>query len=169
MELLPIKPFQETLHGGYCGPASLKMVFEYWGVEKSEEELAAACNRDPNLGVSSETMIDVARKYGFDAEVKNNSDFFEIETWLKKKAPIIVNWFSPGKKDAQTHEMPEGHSSVVVALDDEKIYLQDPEIAGLREIPRKEFLRVWFDFPGAVITKPEDIILRQIVIIRPKE
>jgi len=28
--LLAVKSFQETLHGGYCGPASLKMVLEYW-------------------------------------------------------------------------------------------------------------------------------------------
>ena len=170
MQFLPVKPFQETLGGGYCGPAVLKMVFEYYGVEKSEEELAVACGRDPNLGVSAETMVEVARKYGFEAEVKNESDFSEIESWLEKKVPVIVNWFSPGRKDAPAHEMPDGHSSVVVGLDNEKIYLEDPEIGGLREIPRAEFLRVWFDFPGASIKKPDDIVLRQIIVIRkPKK
>ena len=169
MELLLVKPFQETLYGGYCGPASLKMVFEYWGVEKSEAELAEACNRDPELGVSSERMAEVARKYGFEAEVKNNSDFSEIESWLKKKAPVIVDWFSPGRKDYPDSEMPDGHSSVVVGLDAEKIYLEDPEIGGLREIKREDFLRVWFDSPGASIAKPEDIILRQIIVIRPSK
>ncbi|OGZ29930.1 MAG: hypothetical protein A2931_00995 [Candidatus Niyogibacteria bacterium RIFCSPLOWO2_01_FULL_45_48] len=169
MELLPVKSFQETLHGGYCGPASLKMVFEYYGLEKGEGELAEACNHNTELGVSAEIMAETARKYGFDAEVKNESDFSEIESWLKNKVPVIVNWFTPGRRDYMDSEMPDGHSSVVAGIDDEKIYLQDPEIGGIREIPRKEFLRVWFDFPGAAITKPEDIILRQIIIIRPKE
>jgi len=30
VKLLPVKPFQETLHGGYCGPASLKIVLDYF-------------------------------------------------------------------------------------------------------------------------------------------
>lgn len=169
MELLPVKPFQEMLHGGYCGPASLKMVFEYYGVEKSEKELAKACNHNSALGVSAEAMADVARKYGFEAEVKNESDFAEIESWLIKKVPVIVSWFTPGRSDYSDSEMPDGHSSLVVGLDAEKIYLQDPETGGLREIKREDFLRVWFDFPGPVITKPSDIILRQIIIIRPRE
>jgi len=75
-----------------------------------------------------------------------------------------VNWFSPGKKDAQTHEMPEGHSSVVVGLDDEKIYLQDPEIGGLREISRYDFMKVWFDFSGEYI-KADELIVRQLIAI----
>ena len=32
--VLPVKPFQETLHQSMCGPASLKMVFDYYGIEK---------------------------------------------------------------------------------------------------------------------------------------
>lgn len=170
MKLLNVKPFQETLHGGYCGPASLKMVFEYYGLKKSEKELAKACSRDHNLGVSSETMAEVARKYGFNAEVRDKSGFSEIKSWLKKGVPVIVNWFTPGRRDYSDSEMPDGHSSVVVGLDADKIYLQDPETGGLRKISRNDFLRVWFDFPGAKITKPSDIILRQIIIIRaPKK
>lgn len=167
MEMLNVKPFQETLHGGYCGPASLKMIFEYYGLEKSEEELAEICGRDPDNGVSAEAMAETARKFGFKAEIKNESDFSEIESWLKRKIPIVVNWFTPGRSDYRDSEMPDGHSSVVVGLDADKIYLQDPETGGLREISRGDFLRVWFDFPGPMITKPEDIILRQIIIIHP--
>lgn len=50
IDLLDVKPFQETLHGGYCGPASLKMALDYYGVEKSKEEIAVKCGRDPDLG-----------------------------------------------------------------------------------------------------------------------
>lgn len=111
-------------------------------------------------------MAEVARKYGFDAEVKNESDFFEIKSWLEKKVPVIVDWFTPGRRDYPDSEMPDGHYSVVVGLDADKIYLQDPEIGGPRAVSRDDFLRVWFDFPGVSITKPEDMVLRQIIIIR---
>ena len=33
--LLPVKPFQETLHAGMCGPASLKMILGYYEMEKN--------------------------------------------------------------------------------------------------------------------------------------
>lgn len=54
--ILSVKPFQETLHGGYCGPACLKMVMEYYGVDKSEEEVAEKCGRDPDLGTDAESL-----------------------------------------------------------------------------------------------------------------
>ena len=38
--MLKIKPFQETLHADMCGPASLKIVLDYYGVSKTEKELA---------------------------------------------------------------------------------------------------------------------------------
>jgi predicted double-glycine peptidase len=38
--MLEVKPFQETLHEGMCGPASLKIVLDYFGVNKTENELA---------------------------------------------------------------------------------------------------------------------------------
>ena len=41
--LLDVKPFQETLNADMCGPASLKIVLEYYGVNKSEDELAQLC------------------------------------------------------------------------------------------------------------------------------
>jgi len=38
---IKIQPFQEKLNMGYCGPASLKMVLDYYGIEKTEDELAS--------------------------------------------------------------------------------------------------------------------------------
>lgn len=38
--MLKLKPFQETLNASMCGPASLKIVLNYYGVEATEKELA---------------------------------------------------------------------------------------------------------------------------------
>ena len=46
MKLLAVKPFQETLNVGYCGPAILKMVLQYYGIDKSEKELAKLAKVD---------------------------------------------------------------------------------------------------------------------------
>jgi len=36
-KILDLEPFQETLNAGMCGPASLKILLSYYGLEKSEK------------------------------------------------------------------------------------------------------------------------------------
>ncbi|OGZ74257.1 MAG: hypothetical protein A3A12_02485 [Candidatus Staskawiczbacteria bacterium RIFCSPLOWO2_01_FULL_43_17b] len=163
-DLLPVKPFQETLFKSMCGPASLKMVFDYYGIEKSEEEIAKMCNVDENLGTDDKTLKRVAEELGFNVEIKNESSFEEIQEWLNKKTPVIVNWFTRGRIDYDDSQVPDGHYSVVVGLDEEFIYLQDPEIGKLRKIEKSDFMKVWFDFKGEYI-KPDELIIRQIIAI----
>lgn len=167
--LLTVKPFQETLHGSYCGPASLKMVLEYWGIEKDEEEVAVACNRDPDLGTDDISLKKAAESYGLKAEVENNSSFDSIKNWLKKDVPVIVNWFTRGRSDYGDEEVADGHYSVVVGLDDTYIYLQDPEIGGLRKLERDDFIRVWFDYKSNYINSWDDMIIRQLIAIYPEK
>lgn len=163
--ILPVKPFQETLHGGYCGPASLKMILDYYGVDKSEKELAKLCGRDSGLGVNDAAIKRIAEKFGFGVKIKNKSSFADIEKWLKKEVPIIVDWFSGGRADYGDSEMADGHYSVAVGLDKKSIYLQDPETGGLRVIARSDFMRVWFDFKKERITSWKDMIIRQIIAV----
>jgi ABC-type bacteriocin/lantibiotic exporter with double-glycine peptidase domain len=162
--LLPVKPFQETLHQSMCGPASLKMVFDYYGIEKSEAQIAKMCNVDENLGTDDKTLKQVAEELGFKVEIKNNSAFEDIQGWLDKKVPVMVNWFTRGRADYKDSEVADGHYSVVVGLDDEFIYIQDPEIGKLRKIVRDDFMKVWFDFTGEYI-KPDELIVRQLIAI----
>lgn len=147
-----------------CGPANLKIVFDYYGIEKSEAEIARMCNVDKSLGTDDKILKRVAEGLGFNVEIKNNSTFGNIQNWLDKKVPVIVNWFTRGRADYEDSEVADGHYSVAVGLDDEFIYLQDPEIGGLRKLTRDDFLRVWFDFTGRYI-KPEQLIIRQIIAI----
>jgi len=165
---LPVKPFQETLHAGYCGPASLKMVLNYFGLEKGEEEVAERCGRDVKLGTNDAALKKAAEEYGFHVEIQNEASFADIQAWLNKKVPVIVNWFTRGRADYDDSHVPDGHYSVVVGLDDKNIYLQDPEIGNLRTISRDDFLRVWFDFSGDHITGWKDLIVRQVIAVYPE-
>ena len=164
MELLPVKPFQETLFKNVSGPASLKMVFDYYGIEKSESEIATMCKVDENLGIDDKAIKRVAEELGFRVEIKNNSTFEDIQSWLDKKVPVIVNWFTRGRGDYDDSQVADGHYSVVVGLDDEFIYLQDPEIGKLRKIERDDFMKVCFDFTGEYI-KSDELTIRQIIAI----
>lgn len=168
-KFLQVKPFQETLHGGYCGPASLKIVLDYYGVQKSEKEVAERCGRDSELGTNDISIKRAAKSYGFNVEIKNKASFTDIQKWLTKEVPVTVNWFTRGRSDYNNSEAPDGHYSVVIGLDKENIYLQDPEIGAVRTIKRDDFLRVWFDFKKDYITSWKDMIIRQLIAVYPKQ
>ncbi len=164
-DLLSVKPFQETLHAGMCGPASLKMVLAYYGVEKSESELAKLCSTDPTLGTSAESMKNAAEQLGFSVEIRNHCTLDDVQGYLDRKIPVIVNWFTRGRNDYLESAVADGHLSVVVGLDEKFIYLQDPEIGKLRQIARDDFCKIWFDFSGEKIEKWDDMIIRQIIAV----
>lgn len=153
--MIPIKPFRERL--GYCGPASLKMILSYYGINKSEKELAKLTNSTKEHGTNAKSIIKIAKKLGFKAFIKNFSNIKDIRRYvLKQKIPIIVDWFSQD----------EGHYSVVVDIDKENIYLQDPEIGHLHAMKLNTFKRVWFDFPTKYLESKDDIVIRRMIIIK---
>ena len=162
--MLKVKPFQETLSAGMCGPASLKIVLKYYGLEITEKELARLVGASSDLGTNDKSLVRAATKFGFKVKVKDKSSFKDIEKWLDKKVPVIVNWFTRGRKDYSDSDIADGHYSVVVGLDDKFIYLQDPEIGKIRKLERGDFMTVWFDFRGRYI-KPNELIVRQIIVI----
>ena len=165
---LDVQPFQETQNAGMCGPASLKIVLGFFGVEKSEQELARLCKTDPDLGTDDRSIKAAAEELGFQVEIKDKSSFEDIEEYLSKGIPVIVNWFSSGICTQSLSVVPDGHYSVVSGIDDTHITLQDPEIGRERRIAKNDFLRVWFDFRGAIIG-PNELIIRQIIAISKRQ
>jgi predicted double-glycine peptidase len=163
-ELLPVKPFQETLNRGFCGPATIKMILDYYGIEKTEDELAILTNKSDELGITDQDTKRALESFGFKVEIINYANFEDIKAWLDKDVPVIVDWFTRGRNDGNEDEMADGHYSVAVGLDEKYIYLQDPEVGRIRKILKKDFLRVWFDFLPNHIEKWEDMVIRQIIV-----
>ena len=147
-----------------CGPASIKIVLAYFGIEKSEKELADLAGVVPGIGIDDQTIVKVLVAQGLKAEIKNECTFDDLERWLGEGKPVIVDWFTRGRSDYDDSEVADGHYSVVCGLDADFIYLQDPEIGGQRKIARDDFLKVWFDFTGAYL-KREELIVRQGIVI----
>ena len=152
--MLNIKPFMQK--SGYCGPASLKMILNFYGLNKTEKELAKLTGASKSKGVGAEGILKAARKLGFKGFYKDFSSFDDIKKYvINKKIPVIVDWFS---KD-------EGHYSVVVNIGKENIYMQDPELGFIRAMKLSRFKRVWFDFPGPFLKLKNDIKIRRMIVI----
>ena len=156
--MLAVKPFRQA--EGQCGPASLHMVLAYYGIEATEKELARLSSSTRKHGVETYGLLRAARAYGVKGFVKDRASFSDLRAHvLKKGMPVIVDWFSTN----------DGHYSVVVHLDKKFIYLQDPEIRGIRKMSMETFRRVWFDFPGLYIKTPNDVLLRRMIVIYKEE
>ena len=70
--MLKIKPFQETLNDSMCGPASLKIVLQYYGIDVKEKELAKIAEWNKDLGIDDRGIEVVAKHFGFKVKIKNN-------------------------------------------------------------------------------------------------
>ncbi len=153
--MIKLKPFRQT--PGLCGPASLKMVFDYYGVSVPEKKIAQVAGVSGKKGISAAGLIKAAKYFNFKIFKKEKASLNDIRRFLKEGIPVIVDWFSED----------EGHYSVAVGVDKENIVLMDPEAGGIRKIPKEKFVRVWFDFPGEFIKEPKDLVLRLMLAITP--
>lgn len=154
--MLKIKPFRQQT--GYCGPASLKMVLKYYDVEKSEQELIELTDCDVDLGVEAGRLLTTAQDFGFGGYIKDNAELTDLkQEVVEHKRPVIVDWFSED----------DGHYSVVVDINDENIYLLDPELGYVRAMRLQKFYRVWFDFPGDFLKTKDDLTIRRMIVIFP--
>ena len=152
--MLKVKPFRQKT--GYCGPASLKMVLDYYGVEKSEKDLAELTDCTMEVGVEGEKLVEVAKRLGLAGQIKDDASLDDIRHFvLEKQVPVIVDWFDED----------DGHYSVVVDIDDTHIYFVDPSIGMVRTMALEKFWRVWFDFPGEYIRTKDDLTIRRMMII----
>ena len=145
-----------------CGPASLKMIFAYYGVDISEKEIAYACNHTYEFGCQGEDMVCAANHFGFEVYLKNNSTIEEIERLIDVNVPVIVDWFCG--------DPPEGHSSVCIGYSENNLFILDPYIEEMRVVNKSDFVRCWFDFRNIPISpSPDNLYVAQIIVLRPRK
>jgi predicted double-glycine peptidase len=155
--MLKIPPYRQRV--GSCGPASLKMVLRYYGIEITERELIRLTGCTKREGTSGRQIIRAAKKLGLKGIIRDEATFQDIKTYvLQKKIPVIVDWFS----------VDEGHYSVVVDITHENIYMLDPSLGYLRAMRLQEFEKVWFDFSQEPVQTKDDLILRRIIVVYKK-
>lgn len=145
-----------------CGPASLRMVFAYYGLELSEKEIAIACEHTYEMGCQGEDMVCAAEYFGFDVFLKNDSTISEIKQYVDRGIPVIVDWFCG--------DPPEGHSSVVIGVSDTDVYILDPFLEEMRVVSKADFRRCWFDFRTTPISAdPNNLYVGQMIVVTPKK
>lgn len=155
--MLNLKPFKQS--HSHCGPACLKVILNYYGIDKTEKELGKLCKTD-NVGTSGKELVQAAKKLGFDAKIKDKSSVKDIERYIKKeKIPIIIHWFSTFVD----------HYSVIADIDTENIYMMDPDYGQFIAKRIENLKYIWFGFNGDFPTNKRDFNIRRLIIIKPKK
>lgn len=60
--MLNVKPFKSS--PAHCGPGVFKMILGYYGIERTEKELAKELKWNPADGVNSEDIVKAAKNTG---------------------------------------------------------------------------------------------------------
>jgi len=118
-----------------CGPASLRMVFNFFGLKTNEEELKKSLRPNKRIGTKHGALIKVARKKGFYCYIHKKANLHQLRNFIDQGFPVIVNYIEP--------ESNEKHYSVVIGYNKKKIIMNDPWIGKNFKIKDKEFEKRW--------------------------
>jgi len=133
-----------------CGPTSLQAVLSYYGLDMKVNELINMTNCTPENGTLPENIANAATKLGFSAAVKENMTLEDLQQYIGQGTPVIIDaqaW-KDNKTDIQnwTDDQIDGHYMVVIGIDNENVYFEDPAVLGSRGyINNQEFLDRWHD------------------------
>lgn len=142
----------------YCGPATLKIVFDYLGLVKTQEEWAKLAGANQEDGMQNDGLFKAIKAVGYSYKFFKVSSFADIKRFLEKKIPVIVVWFP----------IHWGHYSAVAKISPKTITLADPGLGRLIRISLKRFDHLWFDFAKDYERKPKDLELRTFIAVFPK-
>lgn len=144
----------------FCGPATLKIVFDYHGIVKSQQEWARLSGTTHENGVQNEGMFRAIKAVGFNYKLINEASFDDVRRLIAQKQTIIAIWWSGNW----------GHYSPVAAINGKTITLADPELGKLRRIELERFDHFWFDFAQDYQRKASDLQLRNLIwIYKPQK
>ena len=158
-----------------CGAASLQAVFNYWGIDEREGMLIQELNSTEETGTPPESLVRVARAHGLHAYMLSNLTLADLEQFNANGTPVIIAcqaWRTPEEENQSWDNLwDDGHYMVVIGLDKDNVYFEDPSLLGSRGfIPRQEFLSRWHDYEGTSLSGPNSTVFSHLgIIIRGNE
>jgi ABC-type bacteriocin/lantibiotic exporter with double-glycine peptidase domain len=125
---------------GFCGPATLSSLLDFYGVKMSERQLGDLCRTTTHSGTEPQMLVQVLNDLGFKTVAKTNGTWAELKSIVTRGTPVLINWWSDFEKPA------DGHYSLVYKVTDKLIFFMDPELGGFRRMGKERFMEQWYDF-----------------------
>lgn len=155
-----IKPVKQK-NGIACGPTSIFMVVRSFPASENKislRKIEKESDYKRTQGMDDIGVTNTFNKLGYSAEIVKNCSWEKLlRLNLDQNARVIVSWMKDGYK---------GHLSVLSKIDNNYIYLADPDIGKIIKIEKIKFMRLWMEYDGHWWPRTnQDINLRTIIKI----
>lgn len=152
-----------------CGAAALQAVLVYYGksdVGESKIKEALGTTAD---GTTPGDIKKVAEAFDLIANIRTNMNLDDLKGFVDNDIPVMVAyqaWRDKNNTTPWNDNWDDGHWSVVIGMDDDFIYFEDPALIGsIGYLYQEEFIERWHDVDrgeklmglGIVITSPDPI------------
>ncbi len=124
---------QETDY--FCGPACLKMVFEFSGKKISQKKLAELLKTNKKRGTLRRDMAKTARRFGLDVKIFSGKSIADVKKFLSAGKIIIAIFVEPSAE--------EDHYSIITDVKGKNVFLNDPWAGKSFKIKQKDFIARW--------------------------
>jgi len=122
-----------------CGAAAMRMALEFFGMKKSEEEVAKIMGTSWNGGTLNKSFPELAEKLKLNYSVMRNASLDDLKRFLKNGFVVIMGYhYSPRKI---------GHYSVLKKIGRKNIYFWDPHFGPEHKYSIAHFMNVWKSSP----------------------
>jgi ABC-type bacteriocin/lantibiotic exporter with double-glycine peptidase domain len=121
-----------------CGAAALAMIFGFWGLPVTRDDIRTAVPPAPDRGIQASALRDFARRQGLQAFVIQGR-LDDLDHELRRHRPILVGMSKRYGRRAYAHY------EVVVGISrrDQRVLTLDPTYGGLRVNSREGFIAEW--------------------------
>ena len=142
-----------------CGPATLSMILNMFGVKASQKELGdqirpyqIASGDNDDKTIFTYEFVEWAKHYDLEAVDRRNGDIELLKRFTANGIPVVVKtWLHPGEDI--------GHFRIVRGFDEgSKVIIQDDSYEGPnKKILYYDFLSMWqpFNYDYMIVYKPE--------------
>ena len=144
-----------------CGPDCLAYLFP----PANAAEIARACGTDDS-GTRLGAMAQWVETQGRVAVVREHLTWDDLRAYALA-CEIIVPWWSIFDEDGKRANAGDGHYSVVLGVNAFFIALYDPDIGGVRNLPRAVFEAHWYDFEICPDGTRHDYLCAALLITQP--
>jgi predicted double-glycine peptidase len=136
-----------------CGAAAVLSVLAYWNkYDGDESSLFAPLGTSSENGTDPLSMAVLMRQYELEVDYLVNQTWSDLENAFLRGDTVIVDYQAWHEDDGSklwdyTNLWEDGHYSVVVAINKNKIFLMDPSVlGGYGYLDREDFLKRWHDY-----------------------
>jgi predicted double-glycine peptidase len=145
--LIPV-PLVRQATAYTCGVAALESILGYYGQDWREDKLAREVKAHPEEGTDYHEIVRFAREHGLEVDVFENMTLERLRESVEAGYPVVVAiqaWGDHPEKYAEGWD--DGHYSIVIGLDRQRVYLMDPSTIGnYTYIPVDQFMERWHDY-----------------------